>query len=71
MSSLYCNYELDLNSGMQENENNFLDIKWRVKLYDLNPDGQWDDKGTGFVFIFKEVSFIKLTTFRRKTTIFV
>ena len=29
----------------------YVNVKWRVKLYDLNLEGRWDDKGTGFVFI--------------------
>lgn len=32
-----------------------LDTKWRVKLYNLNIDGQWDDKGTGNIFISNHV----------------
>jgi hypothetical protein len=24
---------------------------WRFKLYQLNADGQWDDRGTGFLSI--------------------
>jgi len=58
MNSLYSDYELKINHIETENELSFLDIKWRVKLYDLNSDGQWDDKGTGFVFIFKEVDYL-------------
>ena len=34
-----------------------LHSKWRVKLYHLNPQGQWDDMGTGHVSIKKEVNF--------------
>lgn len=29
---------------------NLLTKKWRVKLYRLNENGQWDDNGIGFVF---------------------
>ena len=29
------------------------DTKWRVKLYSLNSEGVWDDKGTGHIFIHK------------------
>ena len=25
------------------------DLPWRVKLYELGHDGQWDDKGTGSI----------------------
>jgi len=53
-SQLYCNHELDFNSNDNDNDS-FQNYKWRVKLYDLNGDGQWDDKGTGFVSIIKDV----------------
>jgi hypothetical protein len=33
--------------------------EWRVKLYHLNNQGQWDDKGTGYVSIKKEVNLQK------------
>jgi hypothetical protein len=33
----------------------FFQSKWRVKLYHLNGTGQWDDMGTGYVSIIKEV----------------
>lgn len=33
-----------------------FDSKWRVKLYKLNFTGQWDDMGTGYVSIIKEVN---------------
>ena len=29
--------------------------KWRVKLYLLNENGQWDDKGIGYVFLANEI----------------
>ena len=29
--------------------------KWRVKLYLLNDNGQWDDKGIGYVFLANEI----------------
>ena len=28
--------------------------KWRVKLYILNQNGEWDDKGIGYVFLANE-----------------
>ena len=31
-------------------EFNLMTKKWRVKLYRLNENGQWDDNGIGFVF---------------------
>lgn len=34
-----------------------LTTKWRVKLYHLNLQGQWDDMGTGHVSIKREVNF--------------
>jgi hypothetical protein len=40
---------------------NFLDNKWRVKLYNLNLMGQWDDMGTGYVFILREVNFLLIS----------
>ena len=46
-----------------------FDSKWRVKLYKLNFSGQWDDMGTGYVSIIKEVKiflFIKNNFFRMK-----
>jgi len=33
-----------------------FESKWRVKLYKLNNIGQWDDMGTGYVSIMKEVN---------------
>ena len=33
-----------------------FESKWRVKLYKLNYIGQWDDMGTGYVSIIKEVN---------------
>ena len=29
--------------------------KWRVKLYILNENGQWDDRGIGYVFCANEI----------------
>jgi hypothetical protein len=36
--------------------NTVYNSKWRVKLYHLNPLGQWDDKGTGHVNISQDVT---------------
>lgn len=36
-----------------------FESKWRVKLYKLNLIGQWDDMGTGYVSIIKDVSIKK------------
>lgn len=35
-----------------------FESKWRVKLYKLNLTGHWDDMGTGYVCIIKEVNFL-------------
>lgn len=57
MTRSYCDYEYEISSinnsdiSSQNNHNN----KWRVKLYYLNEEGQWDDKGTGHVHINKQV----------------
>lgn len=48
-------YEDELKSADIVNES-FLESKWRVKLYKLNTNGQWDDRGTGHVTIIKEVN---------------
>lgn len=32
-----------------------LSSKWRVKLYHLNEEGQWNDMGTGYVSITREL----------------
>ena len=57
MTTNYCDYEYEVLSTHKENNvvtegNN----KWRVKLYHLNEEGQWDDKGTGHVFINNQVN---------------
>ena len=38
-------------------QNTFIPFtkKWRVKLYLLNQNGEWDDKGIGYVFLANEV----------------
>ena len=38
-------------------EKNFIPFtgKWRVKLFLLNNNGQWDDKGIGFIFLANEI----------------
>lgn len=33
-----------------------LNNRWRVKLYELNIQGHWDDMGTGYACIQKEVT---------------
>ena len=57
--SKYCDYDYELTSTHQNKDNivSILNNKWRVKLYYLNEDGQWDDKGTGNVQIIKKVIF--------------
>ena len=54
----YCDYDYELNSTHHNKDNlvTVLNSKWRVKLYYLNEDGQWDDKGTGNVQIIKKVN---------------
>ena len=52
--------ENDINKDVKSNEadlenNKYYDLnlmtkRWRVKLYRLNENGQWDDNGIGFVF---------------------
>ena len=34
---------------------NCSENKWRAKMYQLNTDGGWDDLGTGYSQIIKEV----------------
>lgn len=47
---------LDSNLIDEENNNNLIpDNKWRVKYYQLDTEGQWEDIGTGYVFIMKKV----------------
>ncbi len=48
--------KLNLDSKNQNNLNNLIPFskKWRVKLYILNENGQWDDKGIGYVFCANE-----------------
>ena len=49
-----------LEESIQNNnleQNTFIPFtkKWRVKLYLLNQNGEWDDKGIGYVFLANEV----------------
>ena len=48
------NYDVKLIETDLENNKyfdfNLMTKKWRVKLYRLNENGQWDDNGIGFVF---------------------
>ena len=50
------NTELKLSPKKQINSINYIPFtkKWRVKLYILNENGQWDDKGIGNVFLANE-----------------
>ncbi len=48
-------YDYGIKSEELYNPSFFLN-KWRVKLYHLNNNGQWDDMGTGHVSIKKKVS---------------
>jgi|LauGreDrversion4_2_1035121.scaffolds.fasta_scaffold248183_1 hypothetical protein len=45
-------YEYEM-KGIQSSS--ILNNRWRVKLYELNSIGHWDDLGTGHVCIQKEV----------------
>jgi hypothetical protein len=48
--------EYDLNSKISgEFDPSFFKNKFRVKLYNLNAEGQWDDMGTGHVSIKEDV----------------
>jgi hypothetical protein len=59
MTNNYCDYEYEILSTHKENNAiSDTNIKWRVKLYHLNDEGQWDDKGTGYVFINKQVKLL-------------
>ena len=49
-----------IEESFQKNDlekNNFIPFtkKWRVKLYILNSNGEWDDRGIGYVFLANEV----------------
>jgi hypothetical protein len=56
MTNNYCDYEYEISSTHKDNTvTNEINNKWRVKLYHLNEEGQWDDKGTGHVHIIKQV----------------
>jgi len=57
MTNYYCDYEYEISSTLNKDCNVQIDpnIKWRVKLYHLNDDGLWDDKGTGHIQIIKKV----------------
>ena len=49
-----------IEESLQKNDlekNNFIPFtkKWRVKLYILNSNGEWDDRGIGYVFLANEV----------------
>ena len=50
------NQELNLLSKNQKEPTKYIPFtkKWRVKLYILNENGQWDDKGIGYVFCANE-----------------
>ena len=49
--SHYCDYEYELKSSFQMQQTSSVPMKnrWRVKLYLLREDGQWDDQGVGFL----------------------
>lgn len=50
-------FEYELKAAHFINPHMF-ESKWRVKLYHLNNEGQWDDMGTGYVMIKKQVHFL-------------
>jgi hypothetical protein len=59
MTNNYCDYEYEILSTHKDNNaNSDPNMKWRVKLYHLNDDGQWDDKGTGYVCVNKQVKLL-------------
>lgn len=59
--STYCDYDYELKSNNHNASNNLLfNNKWRVKFYQLNEEGQWDDMGTGNVQIIKKVLKIQI-----------
>ena len=48
----YCDYEYELKlSYNQPISPVILNNTWRVKLFYLNGEGQWDDQGTGHIQI--------------------
>ena len=57
MTNYYCDYEYEISSTHNKDSSPTAETntKWRVKLYHLNEEGQWDDKGTGNVEIKKQV----------------
>jgi len=57
MVSNFIDYDYELKSihEVEVVTHAHVEQKWRVKLYGLNPDGQWDDRGTGNIFISKFV----------------
>ena len=50
------NPETDINSKKHKLLKNIIPFskKWRVKMYILNENGQWDDRGIGYVFCANE-----------------
>ena len=50
------NPETDINSKKHKLLKNIIPFsnKWRVKMYVLNENGQWDDRGIGYVFCANE-----------------
>jgi hypothetical protein len=52
--SEYNDYEFEIKSAHVIHPS-IINSKWRVKLYHLNTHGQWDDMGTGYVSIKREV----------------
>lgn len=59
MSNYYIDYEYEISSTHKDTPSlhDPNTIKRRVKLYNLNQEGQWDDKGTGYVNVSKQVKF--------------
>ena len=45
--------------NVEKNKYIFKTNKWRVKLYHLNENGQWDDYGIGYVFCAYEQNCLK------------
>ena len=51
MTNNYYYYDYEILSTKDSCIHNNANTKWRVKLYHLNEEGQWDEKGTGHVLI--------------------
>lgn len=56
MTNNYYYYDYEILSTKDSSIHNDANTKWRVKLYHLNEEGQWDEKGTGHVLINTQVN---------------